>query len=71
VPLMLRTICYAMTGALALYYRSFGTASTLLRRDNISSRPYCYTMTIVYMHILHIIYITYNVSCHDGTAFAY
>jgi hypothetical protein len=29
VPLMLRTVCYAMTEALALYYRSLGTASTL------------------------------------------
>jgi hypothetical protein len=26
VPLMLRTVCYAMAGALALYYRSLGTA---------------------------------------------
>jgi hypothetical protein len=27
VPLMLHTVCYAMAGALALYYRSLGTAS--------------------------------------------
>ena len=38
--LMLCTVQFAMAGALALYYRSFGTASTLLRKDNISSRPY-------------------------------
>jgi hypothetical protein len=31
MPLMLCTICYAMAGALTLYYRSLGTASTLLR----------------------------------------
>jgi hypothetical protein len=39
VPLVLRTVCYAMAGALALYYRSLGTTSTLLRRGNISGRP--------------------------------
>ena len=40
VPLMLRMVCFrAMAGALALYYRSFGTTSTLLKRDKISSRP--------------------------------
>jgi hypothetical protein len=32
VPLMLRIVCCAMAGALALYYRSLRTASTLLRR---------------------------------------
>jgi hypothetical protein len=31
----------AIAGALALYYRSLGTASTQLRKGNISSRPYC------------------------------
>jgi hypothetical protein len=36
MPLMLRTVCYAMAGVLALYYRSLRTASTLLRRGNIS-----------------------------------
>jgi hypothetical protein len=36
VPLMLRTVCYAIFGALALYYRSAGTTSTLLRLGNIS-----------------------------------
>ena len=40
VPLMLRMVCFrAMAGALALYYRSLGTASTLLRRGKISGRP--------------------------------
>jgi hypothetical protein len=34
-----------MVGALALYYRSLGTASTLLRRDNILGRPYMEVMT--------------------------
>jgi hypothetical protein len=41
VPLMLRTVCYVMAGALALYCKFLRTASTLLRRGNISSRPYC------------------------------
>jgi hypothetical protein len=41
VPLVLHTVCCAMAGARALYYRSLGTASTLLRRDNISGRTYC------------------------------
>jgi hypothetical protein len=41
VPLMLRTVSYAMVGVLALYYRFLGTASTLLRRGNISGIPYC------------------------------
>jgi hypothetical protein len=40
VPLMLCMICCAMAGALVLYYRSLGTTSTLLRRGNISGRPY-------------------------------
>ena len=31
----------AIARALALYYRSLETASTLLRRGNISGRPYC------------------------------
>jgi hypothetical protein len=39
VPLMLRTVCYAIGEASALYYRSLRTTSTLLRMDNISSRP--------------------------------
>jgi hypothetical protein len=41
MPLMLRTICCAMARELALYYRSLGTVSTLLRKGNISGRPYC------------------------------
>jgi hypothetical protein len=45
MPLMLRTVCYVMARALALYYRSLGTASTLLRMGNISGRPYMRVMT--------------------------
>jgi hypothetical protein len=45
VSLMLRTVCYVMVGALALYYRSLGTAPTLLRRDNILDRPCMRVMT--------------------------
>jgi hypothetical protein len=41
VPLILRIVCCAMAGVLALYYRSLGTASILLRMDNISDRPHC------------------------------
>jgi hypothetical protein len=45
VPLMLRTICCAMAGALALYYRSLETVPTLLRRGNISGIPCMRFMT--------------------------
>jgi hypothetical protein len=45
VPLMLRMVCCAMIGTLALYYRSLGTAPTLLRRANISRRPCMRVMT--------------------------
>jgi hypothetical protein len=41
VSLVLRTVCCAMVRALALYYRSVGIASTLLRNGNISGRLYC------------------------------
>jgi hypothetical protein len=34
-----------MARALALYYRSIGIASTLLRNGNISGRPYMGVMT--------------------------
>jgi hypothetical protein len=40
VPLMLYTVCYVMAEAIALYYRSLKTASTLLRMSNILSRSY-------------------------------
>ena len=46
VPLMLHTVCFcAMAGTLTLYYKSLGTASTLLRRGKISGRPYMGVMT--------------------------
>jgi hypothetical protein len=41
VPLILRKVYCVMVGALALYYRSLETTSTLLRMGNISGRPYC------------------------------
>jgi hypothetical protein len=41
VPLVLRMVCCVMTGAPALYYRSIGTASTLVGIDNILGRQYC------------------------------
>ena len=41
LPQVFYTECCAMVGALALYYRSLGTMSTLLRMSNISDRPYC------------------------------
>ena len=59
-----------MAEALALYYKSHGTAPTLLRRGNISGRPHCWTMTITlyHMYILYIyIYITHTINCLDGT----
>jgi hypothetical protein len=45
VLLMLCTVCYTMAGALALFYRFIGTASTLLRRGYISGRPCMGVMT--------------------------
>jgi hypothetical protein len=63
MPLILRMICCAIAGTLTLYYRSLGTASTLLRRSNILFTSYTY--------IIYYIYITYKISCHDETAFAY
>jgi hypothetical protein len=47
VPLMLCAVCCTMAGALALYYRSLGTASILLRRGNISGRPCMGFMTYI------------------------
>jgi hypothetical protein len=46
MPLMLRTVCCANAGAPALRYRSLRTVSTLLRKKNISGRPY--TGVIIY-----------------------
>ena len=45
VSLMLRTVCCAMDGALALYYRSLRTEPTLMRMGNISGRPCMRVMT--------------------------
>jgi hypothetical protein len=45
VLLMLRTVCCAKAGALALYYRSLGIAPTLLRMGNMSGRPCIRVMT--------------------------
>ena len=54
VPLMLRTVCFcAMAGALALYYRSLGIASTLLRRGKILGKPYMRVMTYNTLFFLH------------------
>ena len=53
VPLMLCTVCCAMAEALALYYKSLGIASTLLRRSNISGRPYMGVMTYNALVFLH------------------
>jgi hypothetical protein len=45
VLLVLHTVCCAMTEALAINYRSLGTAPTLLIRDNILGRPCMKVMT--------------------------
>jgi hypothetical protein len=45
MPLILRMVRYAIARALALYYKSLGTTSTLLRRGNISGRPCMGVMT--------------------------
>jgi hypothetical protein len=58
VSLMLHMVCSAIVRALTLYYRSLGTALTLLRRGNISGRPYFLTMTVIYIiYIYHLLYI--------------
>ena len=41
MPLVLRTVCCAMAGVPAFYYKSLETALTLLKMRNISGRPYC------------------------------
>jgi hypothetical protein len=53
VPLMLCTVCYAMAGALAFYYRSLRTTPTLLRMGNISGRPFMEVMTDKTLAFLH------------------
>jgi hypothetical protein len=53
MPLMLRTVCYAMVRALALYYRSLGTTSILLRMSNILGRPCMEVMTYNVLAFLH------------------
>ena len=46
VPLMLCTVCFrTMARELTLYYRSLGTASTLLRMGKILDKPYMRVMT--------------------------
>jgi hypothetical protein len=40
VSLVLCMVCCAIVGAPILYFRSLGTASTLLRMGNISGIPY-------------------------------
>ena len=59
VPLMLHTVCCAMAGVLALYYRSLGTASIPLRKGNISGILYCWIINVVYVIcIYHLLYIS-------------
>jgi hypothetical protein len=53
VPLILRMVCCAMTGALALYYRSLKRAQTLLKRVNILGRLYMRVMTYNALAFLH------------------
>jgi hypothetical protein len=51
--LMLHMVCYAMAGALALYYRSLRTVPTLPRRGNISGRPCMRVMMYNALAFLH------------------
>jgi hypothetical protein len=53
MPLMLHTVFCAMAGASALYYRSLGTISFLLKRGNISGRPCMGVMTYKHETFLH------------------
>jgi hypothetical protein len=57
VLLVLCTGSYAMVEALALYYRSLGTALTLLRKGNISGRPYMRVMIYKALIFLALIYL--------------
>jgi hypothetical protein len=52
--LILRIVCCAIAGALVLYYRSFGTVSTLLKMGNISGRPCMRVMTYNALAFLYI-----------------
>jgi hypothetical protein len=45
VPLMLHTVSCVMAGALILYYKSLRTTPTLLRKGNISGKPFMGVMT--------------------------
>jgi hypothetical protein len=72
VPLVLHMIHCAMVVAPTLYYRSLRTVLTLLRMGNISSRPYCLTITIthnykhiIYIYIYHVLdkLSSHNVAC--------
>jgi hypothetical protein len=54
VLLMLRMVCCAIAGALVLYYRSLGTAPTLLKMGNISGRPCMRVMTYNALAFLYI-----------------
>jgi hypothetical protein len=52
MPLVLYTVA-SIFGAPMLYYRSLGTMSTLLKKDNISNKSYMRIMTyktLVFMH---------------------
>jgi hypothetical protein len=53
MPLMLHTVFCAMARASALYYRSLGTISSLLKRGNISGRPCMGVMTYKHETFLH------------------
>jgi hypothetical protein len=53
VPLMLCMVCCVMARALALYYRSLGTAPTLLKRGNIPGSPCMRVMTYKALAFLH------------------
>ena len=62
---MLHMVQCAMAGVPALYYMSLRKALTLLRRGNISGRPYCWTMTVtLYMICIYYIYITCMINYH-------
>ena len=65
VPLVLCMVAFNGWGT-GIVLQVSGIALTLLRRGNISSRPYCWTMflTLFHMHMLYI-YITLNINCHD------
>ena len=53
-----------MVRALTFYYRFLKTTPTLMRVDNISGRPYYWSITDFHDYNMYYIYITFMDNCH-------